>query len=771
MNSQRAGWSTFMARHRTLILTAIAVLLVIAGPFLITGMLLSRIDETLPQLMAMSDYRPKLASRVISSDGVILARFAYEDRELARLSEIPETLREAVVAVEDKDFFIHGGIDVAGIMRAALANYRAGRVVQGGSTITQQLARALYLSPEQNIMRKIKEALLSMRIEQRFTKDQILELYLNQIYFGHGAYGAKGAARRFFNKNLSELTLAECAMLAGMPKAPSKYSPFFDLDAATSRKELVLQRMVDVGYINEHEAAQARAEEIYLAPRDKDSVIAPYFIEYLRQRLEERYGTPLVHGGGLIIETPIDTDLQLAAEEAVQKGLLALKKRQGYNDPGEQRADDLHESPIVPGRVYCLPIATTGSNWFEININGAAVRINPGKEGWRLNGRFRDLFAEGRAVKLRAKNSDDNSASLAFSLFQEPEVEGALLAVNPHTGAVLAWVGGYDFQRSRFDRVSQAVRQPGSSFKPIIYAAALDTQFTPADVVYDTPVIKDQGAADAGVWKPMNYDQRFHGATTVRTGLEQSRNVVTVKLLETIGLDRTRRYARLLGISHELEADLSLALGTSAVTLLELTGAYSVFAANGVFAEPRVVTAVTDSENILLEEHMPRLRQVLHPGVAYQVCAMLQGVVTSGTGGRAASLGRPLAGKTGTTQKSWDAWFVGFSPNLLAGVWVGFDEVQTLGSGESGSRTALPIWMDFMQNALETVPVEEFVPPECLSAVLIDKTSGLLAGPNCEKTITEYFLLGTEPQRVCTAHGRDQSSSVTSPDSTDWDSM
>jgi penicillin-binding protein 1A len=764
-------------------------MLVAGGAAMVAMQFYFELSDSLPRIESMRDYRPSLTSRVLSADGKVLGRFFIHDRERARLFEIPRHLRDAVVAVEDVAFYRHGGIDFKGIFRAAVENLKAGRVVQGGSTITQQLARDLYLSREQKLIRKIKEALLAVNIERRFTKEQILELYLNQTYFGHGAYGVKAAARRFFGKSLGELTLAECALLAGTPKAPSRISPFNDPEAALARRRVVLTRMLETGFISRDEFEAAVAEPLHLAPPGGEPRIAAYFVEFIRQYLEERYGTELVHEGGLTILTSLDTRDQEAAERAVRKGLLALKRRQGYVRKEGLTATELDPARLAVGDVLVTPVTANGRKWFEVEVAGVTVRIEPRAEGWRLPGAVPEVFPVGENVEVQVLDLEREGGevrALSLQLFQEPEVEGALLAMEPDSGSILAWVGGYDFARSQFNRVIQAIRQPGSCFKPIIYATALDTRFAPNDIIYDAPVIKEKAQPvrrrgegedeedeeEDKYWTPMNYDRKFYGATTLRIGLEKSRNVVTVRLLQEIGVARVRRYARLMGIKQKLEGNLALALGSSGVTLYELLGVYSVFANRGEHVEPSGVIAVLDRDGNLLEEHIPLRRQALHPGVACQMSSILQGVVQRGTGVKAKVLERPLAGKTGTTQKYWDAWFIGYSPQVLAGVWVGFDQVKTLGRGETGSKAAVPIWIDFMRAAHEGLPVEEFPACDDLTAVLIDRETGLLATPQCKSVIEEYFLPGTEPTKFCDRHaGGGEEPPPIFVDEGDWDSL
>ncbi len=734
----------------------------------------------LPEIDGIADFSPSVISTVYSSDGEIIGEFGIQKRRPAKLVEIPKLMKEAVLAVEDTDFYYHRGVNVKGMLRAFLENIKEGRIVQGGSTITQQLARDLYLTKEQSWSRKIKEAFLALEIERRLLKDQILEMYLNQIYFGKGAYGVKEAAHQYFSKSLDELSLGECALLAGVPKSPSHFAPHLNLEGALKRRRTVLDRMVEAGFISENQARNAAEEKITLdEPENPNKKKAPYFLEYIRQKLEQSYGTHAVHHEGLQVYTTLDYKLQKAAEEAVRWNLLEITKRRGLRKlkleekPVEELPDDVAAGTILTGRAEQI-----GQEDIKVTFAGETITVNPEEEGWTFSGKLSDYYAEGDPIQIQVLEivqNDDDEEKIAFNcrLYQEPEIEGALLSMEVGTGEIKAWVGGYDFEKSKFDKVYQARRQPGSAFKPFIYAAALDTQFTAADIIYDSPIVEEmvkeeEESADKlkeilnqeegeeiiveeeepEYWKPVNYSEKFHGATTIRTGLEKSRNLVTIKLLAKTGVRTAIRYARRCGIKSPLDQDLSLALGSSGVSLIELTSAYGVFADQGCWTAPMAIKKIIDRNGRILEEKLPVSRKAMDPAVSGLVSLLLQGVVENGTGWRAKMIGRPSGGKTGTTNEYHDAWYMGFIPQLVTGVWVGFNELKKIGPHETGSKAASPAWVRYMKTAVQDLPVEEFPTPEGLVFAAIDSETGLLAGDDSDKVIMEAFLKGTEPTRI-----------------------
>ena len=727
----------------------------------------------LPTFDSFQDYQPSLVSRVYADNGKIIGQFFIERRLYTPIDQIPKALTQAVIAVEDTRFLEHPGLDIIGIGRAAWTNLKKGGRFQGASTITQQLARALFLTPERTYTRKIKELILAIKMEWVLTKDQILEMYLNQIYFGHGAYGIAAATLTYFDKSVTELSLPEAAFLAGLPKAPNNYSPYRNPDLAKSRKELVLRRMIEAGFITEVEA-QTAIGEVLNYRRQSIEPIASYFVEDIRQRLVERYGESLVYKGGLQIYTTLNIAMQKLAEENLQQGLRQVDKRQGWRGPlghvdlgkdfvppeeypelQSPRAALVHglyrglvtkvtkkSAAVLVGNTLKGTISLDDMKWAErrlknVNDVGTAVvqkKITP-----------RHILKAGDIIELWPKNG--NLESGIFVLEQTPLVEGSLLALDPRTGAVQAMSGGYDFHRSQFNRAVSARRQPGSAFKPLIYATALQQGLTPATLILDAPVVYLDEELDR-VWKPENYEKRFYGTISLRDALRHSRNAATVRLLEQIGVPEVITVASNLGIQSPLSQDLSLALGSSSVTLQEITSAYGVFSNHGMWLRPYQITLVKDMNGEILEQHLFEPRQAMTQENAYLTTNMLMDVIQSGTGRRAKKIGRPLAGKTGTTNGYNDAWFVGYAPNLATGVWVGFDTVRTLGRLESGAHAALPIWTEFMGQALRDLPVQTFTIPEGIQFAQVDTTTGDLPTKSSRHIITEVFRKGTEPAKA-----------------------
>ena len=727
----------------------------------------------LPTFDSFQDYQPSLVSRVYADNGEIIGQFFIERRLYTPIDQIPKDLTQAVIAVEDTRFLEHPGLDIVGIGRAAWTNLKKGGRFQGASTITQQLARALFLTPERTYTRKIKELILAIKMEWVLTKDQILEMYLNQIYFGHGAYGIAAATLTYFDKSVTELSLPEAAFLAGLPKAPNNYSPYRNPDLAKSRKELVLRRMIEAGFITKEEA-QTAIGEVLNYRRQSIEPIASYFVEDIRQRLVERYGESLVYKGGLQIYTTLNIAMQKLAEANLQQGLRQVDKRQGWRGPlghvdlgkdfvppeeypelQSPRAALVHglyrglvtkvtkkSAAVLIGNTFKGTISLDGMKWAErrlkdVNDVGTAVvqkKITP-----------RHILKAGDIIELWPKNG--NLESGIFVLEQTPLVEGSLLALDPRTGAVQAMSGGYDFHRSQFNRAVSARRQPGSAFKPLIYATALQQGLTPATLILDAPVVYLDEELDR-VWKPENYEKRFYGTISLRDALRHSRNAATVRLLEQIGVPEVITVASNLGIQSPLSQDLSLALGSSSVTLQEITSAYGVFSNHGMWLRPYQITLVKDMNGEILEQHLFEPRQAMTQENAYLTTNMLMDVIQSGTGRRAKKIGRPLAGKTGTTNGYNDAWFVGYAPNLATGVWVGFDTVRTLGRLESGAHAALPIWTEFMGQALRDLPVQTFTIPEGIQFAQVDTTTGDLPTKSSRHIVTEVFRKGTEPAKA-----------------------
>ncbi|HEX2481690.1 MAG TPA: penicillin-binding protein 1A [Methylomirabilota bacterium] len=585
----------------------------------------------LPPAKALEEYTPSVGSRVYAEDDEFLTEFQAERRIFVPLQQIPLGLRNAVIAVEDARFYSHFGVDVRGILRAAYANFRHGRVVEGGSTITQQLAKVLFLTPDRSFSRKVKEALLALELEKRYSKDRLLELYLNQVYMGHGAYGVEAAARTYFGKSVQDLSLPESSMLAGLPRSPGNYSPFERPELVQRRRAIVVGRLLEQSYISEAEAQAANRAPLGLVPAERRRGSGQYFLGYLQQSLEAKYGSDVLYKSGLAIYTTLDAGLQRAAEQALREGLQAIVTRQAG----------------------------------------------------------------------RAANRGQGSPAAGTP-------EGAVLVIEAATGYIKALIGGADFARTEFNRALHAHRQPGSAFKPFVFLAALEAGRAPTEMLDDSPMRYVSAGKE---WVPENYDGKFRGPITLQQALEESINVPTIRLLEQLGVDPVIDAARRAGIQSPLPHDLTLALGSGDVTLLELTAAYGTFANQGIRMEPLMVRYVTDAQGRLVEENIPQGREAIAPGIATGLTQMLRGVVERGSGVGARVLERPLAGKTGTTNDFSNAWFVGYTPSLVAGVWVGHDRPRSLGHDETGARAALPIWVGVMRAALRGQPVEEFPAP------------------------------------------------------------
>jgi penicillin-binding protein 1A len=808
-----------MSSLRSRILLGIAVLagLVAVGAATAAGLFYLRILRDLPDLHTLGDYRPALASVVYDRNGKPIGEFFEERRRLVSLDDVPHHVIQSFVAGEDDSFFEHGGIDYRSIIRAAWVDLTSGELAQGASTITQQTVKTLMLTPERRFDRKIKEMILARRLEQQLTKQEILYLYLNQIYFGGGAYGIGEAARTYFGKRVGDLTLSEGALLAGLPKAPSRFSPRVNPEAAEERRQYVLTRMHELGMIDADAYAQALASppELHDPPERADFEVSAWFTEEVRRLLFERLPSDEILRGGLQIETTLDLDLQRAADSSLRAGLEALDHRQGYQGPlrhveapalaaevarvGAENALVDEADPDALSAADRLAAREPGKSFLGVvtaldtSQEQARVALAPGLEGsvpladvkwagprtfkrWRpAREHIKQVFAVGDVARFRVvepkSDEAEDKGGLRLSLFQEPAVEGAVLSLEVASGEVLALVGGYDFGRSQFDRAVQARRQPGSAFKPMIYTAAIEHGYTPVSTLYDRPVIYDDPSGFT--WRPENYERHFLGPIPLHEALSRSVNNATIHLLKDVGVDRVVQTARRLGIRSPLEPNLSLALGSSGVSLLELTSAYATFPAGGRRVRPVFVRRVLDREgHVLLENAVldaqpsgtdgdgepraagtearapePADEQLMDPADAYLMTDLLEGVIKDphGTGRSAASLGRPLGGKTGTTNDQGDAWFIGFSPDVAAGVWVGFDEKQVLGGGETGARAALPVWIDYMRSVLANTPRHDFAVPEGISFARVDRETGKLADGSSGDAYFQAFRAGTEP--------------------------
>jgi penicillin-binding protein 1A len=743
-----AGWRLLL--RRVIIIGFWGVVLALVVGFGVAAGIFAAFLKDLPSLDGLEEYQPSVATTLYTDQDEPFHSFYEQRRILVPLDKIPVQLKQAVLAVEDSRFFEHHGLSARAIARALIMNFLARRKAQGGSTITQQLARGLFLTPEKNISRKIKEALLSVEIEKRYSKEKILELYFNLVYFGHGAYGVEAAAQTYFKKSVGELTLPEAAMLAGLPSAPNRYSPIVDPQLARRRRDHVLNRMVDEKFITRAQAEAASRTPFNETLFTRSSVIAPYFVEHVRQILEETYGAYALYNTGLKVYTTLNLKMHRAAEEALVGGLRDLDKTRGYRPV---KAEGLRGriGPYTPRVGEILPgtVAKVKLQSIEVQLGRYRGEIHGENLKWAKLANLADAFREGAPILVQVLAVDEQRKLLDLGLEQHPELEGALVALDPRDGAIKAMIGGYDFERSKFNRATQAKRQPGSAFKPFIYATAFDRGLTPSTVLDDSPIsFHTRIGGQLVEWSPRNFDRKFHGPTTLRRALENSINVVTVKLLQEIGVDRVVKLAHQVGIESELRREIALALGVSEVTPLELVSAYGVFANGGVRAEPFAIRRVTDQRGRILEQHVTETQEVMRPETAYVLVNVMKGVIERGTGARARVLARPLAGKTGTTDDATDLWFVGFSPRLVAGVWIGYDIKRSLGSAETGGRLALPIWIQFMQKALEDAEPEDFPVPDNVVAVRVDHQTGRPAPAGSPDAIMEYFIKGAEPKYV-----------------------
>jgi penicillin-binding protein 1A len=768
-----------LKRYRWLLLVALVLLIISVSVTAVIGFhFYSQISKDLPDVDQLKAYRPSLITMVYSDSGEVVGKFFIEKRILLSRSEFPDQLINAFLAIEDARFYQHNGIDLQGISRAFWANLRAKQITQGGSTITQQLAKTLFLSPERTVRRKIKEMILALDIEKRFTKDEILELYLNQIYFGEGSYGVEAAAETYFDKHVNELNIAEMAMLAGLPKAPNRFDPFKYPDKAWTRRSVVLARMYGEHFITLEQKDAGNDEPLALKEKEKIRDASAYFVEHVRRYLMEQYGSQQLYRSGLEVHTTLNLDMQLAAAKAVRSGLREYDKRHGFRGPLEQvsldqvLSEEYSVEPLdITDEEQTYPVGEIVEGVvIDVDEEGAWVLFrgmhgfipfeemkwakkslpmenssDPDKVHWIKPETPMDVLSIGDRILVEVLKYDPDLSLVLLALAQEPEVQGALICLEPATGEIKAMVGGYDFEKSEFNRSVQARRQPGSAFKPIIYGAAVRKGFSPATIIIDTPIIfSDPQLEDK--WKPANYSEKFYGPTRLRVALAKSRNVVTIKLLQKVGIRRVVDFAQQVGISSPLAQDYSLALGSSGVTLLELTSAYSVFPNLGKRAEPFFIRQILDYDGNVIEENFPAVEEVLDPAVAYTVTSMLEDVVRRGTGWKMRKLGRTSAGKTGTTNNFLDALYIGFVPDLVTGVWVGYDEMKTLGNGETGAKAAGPIWLSYMQEAVRDRERLPFKVPSDVVFVKVEKETGLLPSAGNQETYFECFRDGNEPR-------------------------
>jgi penicillin-binding protein 1A len=741
----------------------------------------------------LADYEPPIMTRVHAGDGRLLAEYAEYKRIFVPQDVMPRLVVQAFLSAEDKNFFYHPGVDPIGVARAIVSNFKnilSGRRLVGASTITQQVAKNFLLTADVTIERKIKEAILAFRIEKALEKNRILELYLNEIYLGFGSYGVAAAALNYFNKSLDTLTLAEAAFLAALPKAPNNYNPFNHPKAARDRRNWVIRRMQKDEMVTAEEAEIATATPLITRKRQKtEYVTAEYFAEEVRRQLGQRYGDTGLYRDGLVVRTTLDPKYQHIADNSLRNGLLAYDRRHGWRGPltnikpSEGWLNALSKvSPPKALGVWRLAVVTKiFSERAEIVIDDGSVGLIPFAEikwarSWvkdELLGpivkTIEDVLRVGDVIAvepaLLAKNGSAYPSGM-YHLRQIPEIEGAVVALDPHTGRILAMAGGFSYKRSQFNRAIQARRQPGSAFKPFVYLAALDKGYTPSTLILDAPFVIDQGPGKPK-WRPANYTKKFYGPSTMRLGIEKSRNLMTVRLAQTIGIETIANYAQKFGIVDKLPNQLSMSLGAGETTLLKLTTAYAMLVNGGKLIKPTLIDRIQDRHGKTVFKHDPRSctkcragvwqqqqvpiisdhrEQLADPASAYQMVSMLEGVVQRGTGRSMRTLGKPLAGKTGTTNKAFDTWFIGFSPDLAVGVFVGFDAPRSLGKQEQGASVSAPIFKEFMRSALSNKPSIPFRIPPGIRLVRVDAGTGRLAQPGDKRIILEAFKPGTVPK-------------------------
>ena len=742
---------------------------------------LAKINITLPDYRQLADYEPPVTTRLFAGDGQLMMEYAAEKRLFVPIEKIPERVKNAFIAAEDKHFYQHSGVDYTGIARAIVGNiknYGTGRRPAGASTITQQVAKNFLLSSELSYTRKIKEAILARRISKAFSKEHVLELYLNEIYLGNRSYGVAAAAMNYFGKSLDELEIQEIAYLAALPKGPNNYNPKTKYDAAVARRNWVIGRMVEDGYISEDEANEAKEKPLVVTERKSGFLEGTeYYSEEVRRSISHNFGDEALYQGGLIVRTTIDPKIQEIATKAFRKGLLAYDSRHGWRGAtanikiDENYKENLQKTTLTAGAEpdweKAVVIKTTDT---KAEIETAAEKKgfipmsslkwarwsekgkNMGPEPQKIS----DVLKKGDVIYV-VKSNSENAQENQYDLKQVPEVEGAFAVMEPHTGKVLALVGGFSFAKSQFNRATQAYRQTGSTFKPFVYLTALELGYSPTDLILDAPFVLDQGVG-MPKWKPVNYSKKFYGLMTLRRGVELSKNLMTVRLAQDIGMDKIVEMSKRIGVNDHLPPYLSSSLGAADTRLIDMVGAYSVIVNGGKKVQPYLIERIQDRKGKTIYKHeqtpcdeckaerwenqpapdfIAVREQIVDPLSAYQMTSILEGVATRGTGARLNSLHRHLAGKTGTTNETKDAWFVGFSPDLVAGVYVGFDEPRSLGRVETGAQAALPIFYDFMQDALKDVPDTSFRIPQGIKLVRVNPNTGKPSAPGDSTVIIE----------------------------------
>ena len=773
--------------------------LVVAG---VVAVYLNGVTKDLPDYAVLSSYAPPVTTRIHAGNGALMAEYARERRLFLPIQAIPDRVKAAFLSAEDKNFYNHPGVDIYGLGRAILVNVQnlgSGRRPVGASTITQQVAKNFLLSADQTIDRKVKEAILSFRIEQTYSKDKILELYLNEIFFGMNAYGIAGAALTYFDKAVTELTIAETAYLAALPKGPSNYHPFRHTEAAIERRNWVIDRMVENGFVAKADGEEAKKQPLGVTGRRTGSSLfaSDYFAEEVRRQIIEKYGDKALYEGGLSVRTSLDPQMQIVARKALQDGLITYDQRRGYRGPVTKIPVD-GDWGVELAKVNGLSDVPEWKLAAVLAVSSSRVDIGlqPDKEAGgkvvadRQTGVIaaKDMewaFRSATGDRKTAKSPEgvlstgdvvyvEKKEDGGYKLRQPPKVQGGLVAMDPHTGRVLAMVGGFSYAQSEFNRATQAMRQPGSSFKPFVYAAALDNGYTPASVIMDAPI---EFVAGGQVWRPQNYGGGSAGPSTLRLGIEKSRNLMTVRLANDMGMNLVAEYAERFGIYDKMNPVLAMSLGSGETTVLRMVSAYAVLANGGKQIKPTLIDRIQDRYGKTIFRHEERVcegcnangwdgqeeptvvdnrEQVLDPMTAYQITSMMEGVVSRGTAAGKIKLDRPVAGKTGTTNDEKDAWFVGYTPDLVAGLYIGFDNPAPLGRGSTGGSMSAPIFNEFMQAAVVGTPPGKFRLPEGMSLIPVNRKTGMYATEGDPDTIIEAFKPGTGPADTFSVIGMEE---------------
>ncbi len=737
----------------------VVVLFVIAAALgTVTGVVFAFAGD-LPRISALDDYSPSTITRVYGSRGDVVGEFAIQRRVIIKYQDISPNLRNAILAAEDDEFFQHFGLSIPHIVMTAFKDLIERRKAGGASTLTQQLTRKLFLNDEKTWSRKVMEAILAIQIEKRYTKEEIFTLYCNQMYFGHGAYGVEAASRLYFAKSAKDLNIEEAALIAGILQGNVRQSPYVNMEAALRRRNYTLDRMAEVKFITPQQAAEAKKKPIVTRgdPAMQSATIAPYFLEEVRKELESRYGAKRLYENGLTVQTGLDLALQDIANRALDHGLRRIDHIHGFRKPRRNVVDEKHsidtfklsrwDRPFAVNDV--VPAVVTEVEPAGMTLRAGDYRVAIDKKGYAWTRKSpSQLVRRGDLVEARLLTIDEASHTATASIDQPPAVEGAVLALDNRTGQIRIMTGGYSFDRSKFNRATQAFRQVGSAFKPFVYTTAIDRGYTPTTILQDVPV-SFPGGAGQPVYSPQNYDHKFEGPITLRRALEDSRNVPAVRVMDQLGPKQVIAYARRFGLTSSLPPYLAVALGAAEATLLEMTSAYSVFPNQGVRMTPYAVLKVTDREGNVLEENRPEPKDAIRADTAFVMTNLLRGVVQHGTAAKAASLNWPIGGKTGTTDDFSDAWFIGFDPDITLAVWVGYDQRRPLGAGMSGAEAALPIWIDIFKAWIgDRKEAPKFEAPGNIVFVSVDKGSGTATDAGTPDSINEAFIAGTQPGSI-----------------------